>query len=170
MNVAALADSLPFSSNSKNVLRTQWDWLSRIPGGNIVFSKLVAQAAPYTGSIGPIVEDVRIGYSRVRMADRRAVRNHLNSIHAVALANLAEFTGNLALAYSLPNDARFIVAGMSVEYLRKARGTIRGVCQSPVPATSERREYLVEVSILNETGDEVTRATLRSLVSPKKKP
>jgi acyl-coenzyme A thioesterase PaaI-like protein len=102
------------------------------------------------------------------MRDRYRVRNHLQSVHAVALVNLAELTGNLALAYSLPDDARFIVAGLSIDYLKKARGTIRGVCDCPVPETSERREYEVVVSLRNEAGEEVARATLRSLVGPKK--
>jgi hypothetical protein len=89
-------------------------------------------------------------------------------VHAVALVNLAELTGNVALAYSLPDDARFIVAGISIEYTKKARGTIRGVCDCPVPATSERKEYDVVVRMLDETGDEVARSTLKSLVGPKK--
>ena len=67
------------------------------------------------------------------MADRRAVRNHLDCVHAIALANLAELAGNVALAYSLPDDARFIVSGMEIEYLKKARGMITAIGESPVP-------------------------------------
>ena len=63
--------------------------------------------------------NLRAGYAEVRMADRRAVRNHLDSVHAVALANLAELAGNVALMYSLPDDARFIMSGMEIEYLKK---------------------------------------------------
>jgi len=150
-----------------NPIRSAWDRLHGLPGGRRVFSALVGRVAPYTGTIGAVIEALEVGYSRVGLADRRAVRNHLRSIHAVALANLAELTGNVALAYSLPDDARFIVAGMEIEYLKKARGQLTAECDCPVPADSERREYMVPVSIRDRSGIEVTRATLRSLVGPK---
>lgn len=95
------------------------------------------------------------------------MRNHLRCVHAVALVNLAELTGNVALAYSMPDDARFIVSGLSIDYIKKARGTIRGVCDCPVPASSERREFEVPVSMRDESGVEVARCVLRSLVGPK---
>ncbi len=164
----SLTELLPRQSGSKNTIRAQWDALSRLPGGKLLFSKLVGQFAPYTGTIGAVVEDVRVGYARVALADRRAVRNHLQCVHAVALVNLAELTGNLALAYSLPDDARFIVAGLSIEYKKKARGALTAISEPEVPTSSERREIPIVVSIRNIDGDEVAVATLRSLVGPKK--
>lgn len=141
--------------------------MSGLPGGRRLFSAMVGRLAPYTGSIGAVVEALEIGFSRVKMEDRRAVRNHLRSIHAIALANLAELTGNVALAYSLPDDGRFIVAGMDIEYLKKARGTLTAECECPVPPDASRAEYDVSVSIRDADGDEVAKATLRSLVGPK---
>lgn len=152
-----------------NVIRRLWDLVSPVPGGRKLFSRAVGMAAPYTSTIHAKVEQLRVGYAEVRMLDRPSLRNHLASVHAVALVNLAELTGNVALAYSLPDDARFIVAGLSIEYLKKARGTIRATSECPVPATSERKEYLVPVSMWNTVGEEVARAELRTLVGPKTK-
>ena len=103
------------------------------------------------------------------MRDRRAVRNHLACVHAIALANLAELTGNVAIAYSMPDDARFIVAAMNIEYDKKARGPLRAFCDCPVPADSSRQELEVPVVIQDASGATVTRATLRTLVGPKKR-
>ena len=64
--------------------------------------------------------ELETGRSTVVMRDRRSVRNHLRSVHAVALANLVELTANVALSYSMPDDARFIVAGMELDYIKKA--------------------------------------------------
>jgi acyl-coenzyme A thioesterase PaaI-like protein len=155
------------SSGDRNVVRELWDVLSPLPGGKQLFSRAIGKAAPYTGTIGAKVEVLRRGYAEVRLIDRPSVRNHLRCIHAVALVNLAELTGNVALAYTLPDDARFIVAGISIEYLKKARGTIRGICESPLIESAEKREYAIEVSMRNISGEEVARATLRSLVGPK---
>jgi acyl-coenzyme A thioesterase PaaI-like protein len=152
----------------RNVIREAWDRLQAVPGGKLLFSAMVGRAAPYTGSIGARVEELGPGRSVVKLSDRRGLRNHLRSIHAVALVNLAELTGNVALAYSLPDDARFIVSGLSIEYLKKARGTITGTCACPVPETSARQELEVPVEMYDEAGDLVARCTLRSLVGPKK--
>jgi len=171
MNVIAQVQKLvpSLTDAAGNPIRDWWDRLHTVPGGKTVFSRLVGRAAPYTGSIGATVVELGVGYAETRMDDRRRLRNHLGSVHAIALANLAELTGNIALSYSLPEDARFIVAGMSLEYIKKARGTITGLCECPVPTTSERHELEIPVSLIDPNGDEVVRAKLRSLVGPKKR-
>ena len=158
---------VPRLDGSRNLIRQAWDVMSIVPGGKAVFSRLVGRAAPYTGTIHAHVAVLRTGYAEVSMQDRRAVRNHLDCVHAVALANLAEMAGNLALAYSLPDDARFIVSGMEIEYTKKARGTITAVGEPPVPRTSVRAAYDVPVTLRDATGEEVARAVLHSLVGPK---
>lgn len=160
---------LSIEAGERNFVREAWDKLAGVPGGKLLFSKFVGRAAPYTGTIDARVEELGLGRSRVTLRDRPAVRNHLRCIHAVALVNLAELTGNVALAYSMPDDARFIVAGLSIDYLKKARGTITGYCECPVVTTSERREYDVPVSLRDAQGVEVAKATLRTLVGPKKR-
>lgn len=155
-------------TSDSNLIRDAWDRLSPLPGGRRLFSRLIGILAPYTGSVGAQVVDVRRDYAKIELADRRRVRNHLTSVHAIALANLAEMTGNLALAYSLPDDARFIVAGMELEYVKKARGTITAECEFEMPRNAERQEVLVPVVMRDRKGEIVTRATLRSLVGPKR--
>lgn len=164
---ASLAKLLPRVTDNRNTLRTAWDVLSGVPGGKLVFSRLVGRMAPYTGSIHATVTVLRQGYSEVQMQDRKSVRNHLDCIHAVALANLGELAGNVALAYSLPDDARFIVSGMEIEYLKKARGTIVAVGEPPIPRSSVRAQYDVPVTLRDASGDDVAKVILHSLVGPK---
>jgi acyl-coenzyme A thioesterase PaaI-like protein len=117
--------------------------------------------------MGAAVQELGQGHARVTLADRRGVRNHLSCVHAVALANLVELTGNLALAYTLPDDARFIVSGMQLDYVKKARGTITGESQIPPIESSVRREYEVPVTLRDSSGDVVVHGSLKTLVGPK---
>jgi acyl-coenzyme A thioesterase PaaI-like protein len=158
---------MPRLDGSRNLIKDAWNLLSILPGGKIVFSRLVGRMAPYTGSIGATVVALRAGHAEVELHDRRAVRNHLDCVHAIALANLAELAGNIALAYSLPDDARFIVGGMEIEYTKKARGTITATGESPVPATAVRAALDVPVVMRDTSGEQVARAVLHSVVGPK---
>jgi uncharacterized protein (TIGR00369 family) len=151
-----------------NFVKRSWDALSGVPGGKRVFSRLVGTAAPYTGTLGGQVEELREGYARVRLRDRRRVRNHLDSIHAIALMNLVEMATGLAFTYSLPANARAILTGLSIDYLKKARGTLTAECRCEVPETSERREVTIEGEIRNAQGIVVARAQARWLVGPKR--
>jgi acyl-coenzyme A thioesterase PaaI-like protein len=144
-----------------------WDRLSPLPGGRRLFSRLLGRMAPYTGTISPRVEELRPGYARVSMRDRRRVRNHLRSVHAIALMNLAEVSSGLALLYGLPADARAILTGLSIEYSKKARGTLTAEAALEVPSTIERREYEFRSVIRDDEGDVVATATARWLVGPR---
>jgi uncharacterized protein (TIGR00369 family) len=163
-----LIKKLPLQ-NTKNVnmVREGWDRLHVIPGGKQAFSYAVGKYAPYTGNIGAIVEDLGMGHSKVRMKEKRWLRNHLKSIHAVALVNLAELAGNIALSYSMPDDARFIVTEINIKYLKKARGSIYATCQCPIPESNNREEFEVPVEIYNTKNELLCKATLTSLVGPK---
>jgi len=171
----SFADRIPLArllprrrlDTSRNLLRDAWNLLSGMPGGKMLFSRLVGRMAPYTGTIHATVTVLRAGYAEVQMHDRRAVRNHLDCVHAIALANLGELAGNVALAYSLPDDARFIVSGMEIEYMKKARGTITAIGEPPVPRTANRAQYDVPVTLRDAGGDDVAKVVLHSLVGPK---
>ncbi len=166
--LALLDPSRGLAEQRGNFIRDAWDALHALPGGRRLFSRIVGRAAPYTGTIGAEVVTLERGHAKVVMRDRPGVRNHLRSIHAIALANLAELAGNVAVAYSLPDDARFIVRGMRLEYVKKARGTLTAESHPAIPATSEEKLYEVVVEIRDEAGALCTRAVLETLVGPKR--
>jgi uncharacterized protein (TIGR00369 family) len=165
---------MPLGLNTKGLksmgpatwIREGWHRLQGWPGGPRLFNRLLGAAIPYTGALGAEVLTLERGYAQVRLRERRAIRNHLSSIHAIALANLAELTGNLALAYSLPDNTRFIVTGLSIEYKKKARGVIEATCRCDPPSATERQEYVLQVTIKDASGTVVSTASIKTLVSP----
>jgi uncharacterized protein (TIGR00369 family) len=155
--------------NATSLIRREWTRLSTKPGGKLLFSKLLGFVAPYTGSMGARVEEIREGYAKVLLPDRRAVRNHLRSIHAIALANLIEYTANLAVLFTAPEDARMIPTRMTVEWIKKGRGTLVAECTCAQPIGLEKKEYDNTVVIRDGQGEVIAKGTVTSLIGPKRK-
>jgi acyl-coenzyme A thioesterase PaaI-like protein len=101
------------------------------------------------------------------MGDRRGVRNHLNSIHAIALVNLGEVTSGLAMVTALQPGVRSIVTGLTVEFLKKARGTVEATCRCEIPAEiTSHTEQLVVAEITDPAEEVVARTSVRWRLSP----
>jgi acyl-coenzyme A thioesterase PaaI-like protein len=144
-----------------------WQRLEGLPGGKTAFSIMLGRTAPYTATIGARCEALEPGYSRWSMRDRRGLRNHLRSVHAVALVNLAEVSSGTAMLVALPPGVRGIVTGLSIDYLKKARGRLVAECHCQVGEITAPREIPVTATVRDRDGDEVARATVRWLVSPR---
>lgn len=143
-----------------------WRRLAPLPGGDWIFSRCLGLMVPYTGSIGANVRELRPGFARVTLRDHRAVRNHLGSIHAVALANLGEVTSGLALITSLPPGIRSIAVALSIDFLKKARGRLESECTCSAPAVTASVEHDIAADIRDQAGDVVARVRVRWRLSP----
>ena len=153
---------------SVTALRSWWNRFRDLPGGPWLFSRLFGLAIPYSGSVRPRIRVLGPGRAVISMDDRRGVRNHLASIHAIALANLAEMTTGLALGFGLPAGMRTILVRVECEFLKKARGTITAACDAPVFEGIVEKEVLVESVLTNEAGEVVARGRAVWLAGPAK--
>ena len=122
--------------------------------------------APYSGTLGARVAELEPGWCRVTLRDRRRVRNHLASVHAMALANLAEMASGLAVLVGLPPGIQGIVTGFSISYQKKARGLLTAECRvSGLDVTTEQ-EHEAGVTVTDAHGDVVATATAHWRLRP----
>ena len=152
-----------------NKLLALFRQFSAIPGGQWLFSRAVCIKAPYFGTIAPRIVALEPGHCEVRMRDRRRVHNHLGTVHAIALCNLAELAAGLMTDATLPPTMRWIPKGMTVEYLKKARGTMHAVAtpDRPLEEAETGYEVPVGVEVRNDRGETAFRARIAMWVSPR---
>ena len=144
--------------------------LVRWPGGRWLFAKLVCWKAPYFASITPRIEALEPGRGVASIAHRRRVTNHIGTVHAIALCNLAEFIGGLTCEVSIPPAMRWIPKGMDVRYLKKAVGRMRATATPAFAphAADEGYELPFDVVIEDPQGDVVLRAVIAMWITPRK--
>lgn len=121
---------------------------------------------PYTGSVRPRVEVLEPGYARISIRQRRRLEQHLGSIHAIALANVAEFASGAAMSVSLPPGYRGIVTRLTMDYLKKARGVVTAEARTALPDLSSEAEHDFVADVRDEAGDVVARATVTWRLGP----
>lgn len=147
-----------------------WRKLEPKPFGKRLFSWIVCRKAPYFAGIAPRMVSLEPGRGEATVAHRRAVTNHLGTVHAIALCNLAEFVGGLTCDVSIPASMRWIPKGMTVEYRKKAVGLQRAVATpafSPREA-SEGYDLPMDVVVTGPDGDTTFTARIAMWVSPKR--
>ncbi len=152
---------------SASQLLSLWRQCQRWPGGKYFYSRMLARKVPYSGSIRARVDELTPGYARVRMADRGSLRNHLSSIHAIALTNLGELTSGLAMSAAMSAGLRGIPVELNIEFVKKARGDIIAEGRSPIPVPDQKAEYEAEAVMVDAEGDRVAILRARWVVSPR---
>ena len=151
-----------------NRVLSLWASLSTKPLGKWMFSKIICWKAPYFATIKPRFEELRPGFSKVSMRNRRAVHNHIQTVHAIALCNLAEIGAGTMMEASLSKNMRWLPKGMNVKYLKKAETNVVAHCTAADIADGEPRESVVNVDIKDAGGTSVCQADVIMWVSPKK--
>ena len=137
-----------------------WLRMQRSGFGRWLFARTVSRRAPYFGTIKPRFIELQPRLCRVSMRKRRAVENHIGTVHALAMGNLCELAAGMCTEVTIPVGMRWIPRGMTIEYLAKAR--------------LDKTEWTgaenvgVPVTVTDTKGKEVVRAVISMYISPRK--
>jgi len=136
-----------------------WGKAQGIPWGKSIFSWALGRTARYTGTIGAKIEHLEHGKGVASMRDTPRVRNHLKSVHAIALMNLGELATGATVMYQVDGRGRGILKGIAMEYQKKARGLITATCEFEVPSAPGKYDLDVEGALTDRSGDVVATVT-----------
>jgi len=144
-----------------------WRRLGGSPAGQWLYSRIVCFRAPYFGSISPRVTRLEAGLCEAELKQRRSVQNHIGTVHAIALCNLAELCAGLVTDVSIPRDMRWIPQDMTVRYLAKARGRMRASARPATELRSSAEPYAatIAVTVRDDADLEVASADIRMWLS-----
>lgn len=136
--------------------------------GERAFSFAFAQMAPYFWSIRPRFTVLEPNHAEVVIPKRRAVQNHLGTVHAIALCNGLEAAMGALAEATIPSDKRWIPKGMDVNYTAKATSDITCVAETdPEQWTGDDPDLHVRVKGVRTDGTVVIEGVIRLWVTPK---
>jgi acyl-coenzyme A thioesterase PaaI-like protein len=138
--------------------------------GDRLFSLGFTLKAPYFGSIKPRFTVIEPNHAEVVIPNRRAVHNHIGTVHAIALCNGLEAAMGALAEATIPSTKRWIPKGMDISYTAKATTDITCIAETdPEQWTGDDPDLPVRVRGVRKDGTVVIEGVIRLWVTEKPK-
>jgi acyl-coenzyme A thioesterase PaaI-like protein len=131
---------------------TLWQQLSGKPLGKWFFGVGYGFKAPYFRTIRPRFTEVRPGFAELVVPKRRAVLNHIGTVHAIAVCNGLEAAMGAMAEATVPDTKRWLPKGMEVAYTAKSTSDITCTAECD-PARWQEGDPDVPVTVTARRGD-----------------
>lgn len=94
-----------------------------------------------------------------KVKNRRKVQNHIGSVHAAAMALLAESATGFIVGVNLPGDKLPLIKSMNLKYVKRAQGDMQATAmltdeQIAYMQSEDKGEMVVAVEVTDENGIE----------------
>ncbi len=147
-------------------LLTAYRRVTRLPKGDLLFSRMFSLKAPYFGTVRPRFVALRPNYAELTIRKRRRVHNHIGTVHVIAICNGLEAAMGALAEATVPADRRWIPKGMDVAYTAKAVSDITCIAETDADAwTGPDPDVPVRVRALREDGTPVVEGVIRLWVT-----
>jgi hypothetical protein len=157
------------STMASNYLINLYEKANRLPAGKLLFSRLFARKAPYFSSISPVITELRPHFCEVRFKKRKAVENHIHTVHVIAIANALECAMGACTEASIPPNLRWIPKGMDLQYPAKASTDIRATAEIDPASWGPDKEVNVIVKAMRDDDTVVVEGVIHLWVTEKPK-
>ena len=136
--------------------------------GDRLFSLAFAQKAPYFWSIRPRFTVIEPNHAELVIPKRRAVQNHIGTVHAIALCNGLEAAMGALAEATIPADKRWIPKGMDISYTAKATTDNTCIAETdPEQWTGDNPDLPVRVKGVRKDGTVVIEGVIKLWVTEK---
>lgn len=159
-----------------SALQRVYQALERLPEAARVrsFTLVFGRAVKYFHTSGLVFESISPERSVVRVKNRRRVQNHIGSVHAVAMALIAESASGALVALNLPADAVPVIKRLEVDYTKRAQGDMRAEASLTQHQIAQMRqqprgEVDVKLRITDASGQEPVVARMLWAWTPKRR-
>lgn len=138
----------------------------RLPFGRKLFSVYASRKAPYFGTIRPLVTQLEPGQCEIALKKRKAVQNHIGTVHVIAIANGLEMAMGFLAEATIPKHLRWIPKGMTLSYPAKADTDL--VCEAVYdPDDWLPGDLPIKVAARRADGTVVVEGTINLWISEK---
>lgn len=141
--------------------------LRRIPAPlrKRAISLVMGRVVPLVGTARLRVEEMTEDRVVVTVRNRRPVQNHIHSVHAAAMALVAETATGFVVGMNVPNDKLPLIKSMKIDYTKRSHGDIRAEASLTPEQRARIREEPrgdvdVEVTITDGNGNEPVRCQM----------
>jgi len=145
-------------------------WLRRF-----AITKMFTSQVRFAGTGAVQFLELEEGRALLQMRNVRKVQNHIHTIHATAMALLAETATGAVLGMTLPDSKVPLLKSLHIDYVRRAQGTLRAEATLPADMRArvlaeEKGDLAVPVRVTDESGEEPIKCQMVWAWIPKKRP
>lgn len=149
---------------------------SKLPNSVRTFalSKTFGRIVPMVGTAGIRYDVVKPNKVVVSIKNKRPMQNHINGVHAAAMALLAETATGFVVGLNVPDHRIMLIKSLHVDYKRIAKGDLVATAtlsdeQRQYIIDNEKGELIVPITVIDESGQSPIECTMNWAWLPKKK-
>ncbi|MEK9713600.1 MAG: DUF4442 domain-containing protein [Thalassolituus sp.] len=158
-----------------NRLNRTMNTIARLPASwqPAVRSFLIGKIIPFAGTAGCRVEVLTNHQCTVVLKNRRKTGNHIGTIHAAAMALVAESATGFVTAMNVPDNRVVVIRSMELTYLKRTKGNLTATATLTDAdlariANEEKGDITVPVVMTDSEGTESVTAKMIWAWTPKR--
>ena len=139
-----------------------------------LWSKAFGRIVPMVGTANIRYLEVDQDHVTVRIENTRNMQNHIQGVHAAAMALLAETATGFLTGLHVPDNRILLIKSLHVDYLKVAQGGLTATAtlsaeQKSFIADNDKGELLIPVTVIDDAGNAPIQCQMLWAWLPKRK-
>ena len=119
----------------------------------------ITRAVRFSGTADVVIESLTETQSRLHIKYKKKVQNHIGSVHAAAMALVAESATGFLVGVNLTADKVPVIKAMNIDFTKRATGDLTAEAhltpeQIETMRTQDKGDVTVAVTVTDEKGVE----------------